>query len=78
MAPSGDGFVSKSHFPVGPCAHLLHAPARLVDLGTTECACLGTVFKLPMTYVTVVEDLLMVAMAAVMLLAASPISGLTH
>jgi hypothetical protein len=31
-----------------------------------------------MTYVTVVEDLLMVAMAAVMLLAASPISGLTH
>jgi hypothetical protein len=43
-----------------------------------QCACLGTVFNLPMTYVTVVEDLLMVAMAAVMLLAASPISGLTH
>ena len=43
-----------------------------------QCACLGTVFNLPMTYVTVVEDLPMVAMAAAMLLAASPISGLTH
>jgi hypothetical protein len=43
-----------------------------------QCACLGTVFKLPMTYVTVVEDLLMVAMAAVMLLAASPMSVLIH
>ncbi|MGE3262340.1 MAG: heavy-metal-associated domain-containing protein [Bacteriovoracia bacterium] len=33
-----------------------------------ECACLGTVFKLPMTKVTLFEDLLMVAMATVMLL----------
>ena len=33
-----------------------------------ECACLGTVFKLPMTIVTIVEDLGMVAMAAWMLL----------
>jgi hypothetical protein len=32
-----------------------------------RCACLGTVFNLPMSYVTLVEDLLMVAMAAVML-----------
>jgi copper chaperone CopZ len=31
---------------------------------TIECACLGTVFKLPMTRVTLFEDLLMVAMAA--------------
>ncbi len=30
-----------------------------------RCACLGTVFKLPMSTVTVIEDLLMVAMAAV-------------
>jgi copper chaperone CopZ len=30
-----------------------------------RCACLGTVFKLPMSTVTVTEDLLMVAMAAV-------------
>jgi cation transport ATPase len=29
-----------------------------------RCACLGTVFKLPMSTVTVIEDLLMVAMAA--------------
>ncbi len=29
-----------------------------------QCACLGTVFKLPMSTVTVIEDLLMVVMAA--------------
>ena len=34
-----------------------------------QCACLGTVFKLPMSTVTVVEDVGMVAMAAVMLVA---------
>lgn len=32
-----------------------------------RCACLGTVFNLPMSYVTLTEDLLMVGMAAVML-----------
>ncbi len=32
-----------------------------------QCACLGTVFKLPMTTVTIVEDVGMVLMAAVML-----------
>ena len=32
-----------------------------------RCACLGTVFKLPMSTVTIVEDLGMVAMAAAML-----------
>jgi copper chaperone CopZ len=32
-----------------------------------QCACLGTVFKLPMSTVTIVEDLGMVAMAALML-----------
>ena len=31
------------------------------------CACLGTVFKVPMTWVTLVEDLLMVVMAIIML-----------
>ena len=31
------------------------------------CACLGTVFKVPMTYVTLFEDLLMAVMAAVMI-----------
>lgn len=31
------------------------------------CACLGTVFKVPMTWVTLVEDLLMVFMALVMI-----------
>lgn len=32
-----------------------------------DCACLGVVFKLPMTYVTLFEDLLMAAMALIML-----------
>ncbi len=32
-----------------------------------KCACLGTVFNLPMSYVTLVEDVLMAGMAAVML-----------
>lgn len=32
-----------------------------------ECACLGTVFELPMSKVTLIEDLLMVAMAIAML-----------
>jgi hypothetical protein len=31
------------------------------------CACLGVVFKIPMTYVTLLEDLLMAAMAGFML-----------
>ena len=33
-----------------------------------QCACLGTVFNLPMSTVTLVEDLLMVVMAGVMLI----------
>lgn len=33
-----------------------------------RCACLGAVFNLPMSTVTIVEDLLMVAMAVVMLI----------
>jgi len=35
-----------------------------------RCACLGTFFKLPMSRVTLFEDLLMVVMAAAMLLIA--------
>ena len=33
-----------------------------------QCACLGTVFNLPMSNITLIEDLLMVVMAAVMLI----------
>jgi copper chaperone CopZ len=33
-----------------------------------RCACLGTVFKLPMSTVTIIEDLLMAGMAAAMLI----------
>ncbi len=35
---------------------------------TIECACLGTIFKLPLGTVTLVEDLLMVSMSAIMLI----------
>lgn len=35
---------------------------------TIQCACLGTVFKLPMSTIIIIEDLLMVAMAIVMLI----------
>ncbi|PCI29424.1 hypothetical protein COB55_02330 [Candidatus Wolfebacteria bacterium] len=35
---------------------------------TIMCACLGTVFKVPMTWVTLFEDLLMAGMALIMLL----------
>lgn len=34
-----------------------------------QCACLGTVFNLPMSWVTLVEDLLMAGMAVTMLIA---------
>jgi hypothetical protein len=33
-----------------------------------RCACLGTVFQLPMSTVTIVEDIGMVAMAVLMLM----------
>jgi hypothetical protein len=33
-----------------------------------RCACLGTVFQLPMSTVTIIEDGLMLAMALIMLL----------
>jgi len=35
---------------------------------TIQCACLGAVFNLPMSTITIIEDLLMVAMALVMLM----------
>lgn len=41
-----------------------------MELGKKEpmmCACLGVVFKVPMTYVTLFEDLLMASMSLVML-----------
>lgn len=39
----------------------------LLDKRTIRCACLGTAIKLPMTTVTLIEDLGMAAMAAAML-----------
>jgi hypothetical protein len=39
----------------------------LLDKRAIRCACLGTALNLPMTKVTLVEDLTMAAMAAVML-----------
>ncbi len=40
---------------------------NMLSPNQVQCACLGTVFKLPLGNVTLVEDLLMVAMAAIML-----------
>jgi len=40
----------------------------LRDKRRIRCACLGTVLKLPLTHVTLVEDLVMAAMAGLMLL----------
>lgn len=39
----------------------------LMDKKKIRCACLGNVLRLPMTTVTLVEDLLMAAMAAIMI-----------
>jgi hypothetical protein len=39
----------------------------LLDKRSIRCACLGTALNLPMTKVTLIEDLTMAAMAAVML-----------
>ena len=39
----------------------------LVKKQKIRCACLGTVFNLPMSVVTLVEDLLMVGMSTAML-----------
>lgn len=38
----------------------------VIDKKQIRCACLGAVFNLPMSTVTIIEDLVMVAMAAVM------------
>lgn len=40
----------------------------VLDKKKIRCACLGTVFNLPMSTVTIIEDLLMVGMAVVMLI----------
>lgn len=61
-----------------PAAHIVGNIATLVVMGisiigvlqsvlnkrTIQCACLGAVFNLPMSTVTVIEDALMIAMAA--------------
>ena len=40
---------------------------KLLKKEEIPCACLGTVFKVPMTWVTLIEDLLMVVMAIIMI-----------
>jgi cation transport ATPase len=40
----------------------------VVDKKKIRCACLGTVFNLPMSTVTIIEDLLMVGMAILMII----------
>ena len=44
------------------------ATAKIADIDEKiRCACLGTVFNLPMSAVTLIEDLLMIGMAVAML-----------
>jgi len=40
---------------------------ELMKKRVIPCACLGVVFKIPMTYVTLLEDLLMAVMALIMI-----------
>lgn len=40
----------------------------LIKKQNIECACLGTIFNVPLATVTLLEDLLMVGMAALMLI----------
>jgi hypothetical protein len=41
---------------------------QLLKKNVLTCACLGAVFKIPMTYVTLLEDLLMAVMAIITLI----------
>ena len=40
----------------------------VLDKKTIKCACLGDVFNLPMSTVTIIEDGLMIAMSVTMLI----------
>jgi hypothetical protein len=53
------------------CLMLVCAAGVFIELRAGKkivCACLGAVFKVPMTYVTLLEDLLAAGMAALMLM----------
>jgi hypothetical protein len=68
-------------YTLGIRAHFVLAIVTLVLMGISalgviralrqkkkiECACLGGVFKLPLTYITLIENVLMAGMALVML-----------
>jgi hypothetical protein len=52
------------------CIMMICAAGVFIELRAGHkivCACLGAVFKVPMTYVTLLEDLMTAAMAALML-----------
>jgi hypothetical protein len=40
----------------------------VINKSEIQCACLGTVFNLPMSYVTIIEDGIMLVMALLMYL----------
>ncbi len=53
------------------CMMIVCATGVFIELRAGKkmvCACLGAIFKVPMTYVTLLEDLLMAVMAGLMLL----------
>ena len=47
---------------------LVGVSKSVIQKSKIQCACLGTVFNLPMSYVTIIENLLMLSMALFMLL----------
>jgi hypothetical protein len=49
------------------CVSAVGVAQKLLKREQIMCACLGTVFKIPMTYVTLAEDLIMAFMAMIML-----------
>lgn len=71
----GFAFLFSFHMPVALWAALILSVVGAIGViqtvlnkQTIQCACLGTVFKLPMSTITIIENLGMAAMAAWMLL----------
>jgi len=47
---------------------LIGVSKSVIQKSMIQCACLGTVFNLPMSYITIIENGIMLSMALFMLL----------
>ena len=47
---------------------LIGVSKSVIQKSKIQCACLGTVFNLPMSYITIIENGIMLSMALFMLL----------